>query len=445
MTIDKTPERISDSAAFPLASSKSTPAKAELAPLSSVAEVQKSASSKVPAQLPRVSFLGANRRAAPQASPPRAASTVEASPKHLPKPATATSKSLNKKWGVEEADSLLDTITALRKSDTLYKEIGMRRGEIREVKEQWKNTGQAMQSAQDKMFIARFRGAHKSGSMQLCDGSAGGVYFLHDSGNKPRYVLKGYDQDTFCLNNPQRNASPCSNQDESIRVRQGISTYGGVFREAATVAIAEKLSLSHVIPRGALAIVTDDSFHDILDAVSEAGDEQVLNVAGHPDRETLCFVQEFLSDSTSLQESIGRKQHETITGESVEKCNILCWITGEQDGHAHNFLVVNRGDTKELRKIDNGLTFGSQHAPIDNVAARVLPQSLLPLSDAGKKIIHDMSIDTICESLVTAGMDSRCIQTTRERLQALKSLAAIEPPISQKEIDEALCILNMTK
>lgn len=334
-----------------------------------------------------------------------------------------------------------------RRRGTLAKEIFARREEIRDRREEFRG-----KILKDRGFDSSNDVTRKSvealkdiGILESVVGGQGGAYFLKDPhGGETKFVLKPNNEDLLTLHNSKRFATPFIGP--GMRVRSDIPSYQSAMNEALTSDIAEMVGLRDVVPRTVLVIVDSQKFHNIVD-VFPGELRQIVNEDGINDLEKLCSAQEFVPNSRELyeetEEAVDEEREITFDQVDFEDVNILCWITGEQDGNDGNFRVYRKNPASSelgIKKIDSGLTFGEgtrKTLGLVNGLAAFEKNMNKPLSKEGRAKIMDFPLERVIDRMRFYGKSEASIARLSERVALLQELAGRDG-VTLGEMNEAI-------
>lgn len=288
--------------------------------------------------------------------------------------------------------------------------------EIETIKNHWK---EKIHPEENPEFYAEVSSLISTGNLTAIKQGYGSTYLLCDEKQTPRFVIKPFDEDFFCLNNRKGFASPYL--DLRFRVRENIPLYRAAQTEALTFEVASLLRFAHLTPKTHLMIITHENFHSIL------------NKAKY---EKLCSVQEFIPNFKNLgdllENSSEEKFFENFDFEEIENLFIFIWCLYDTDAHAGNFYVTKDHQGKpHLWKIDNGLCFPTKNRQLLNILY-FLPQAKEVLSRQGKERIKHLPVQKIINKMKYYELED-AILAFEKRIALLQSLA--EKNLSLREID----------
>lgn len=342
-----------------------------------------------------------------------------------------------------EFGCLWNHVKGLEQQQLLYPMIQKRRQEIARIKEHWKSI---LPSLQEATLVSEVSQLMRSGTLLPAPSGYGAAYFLYDSHQTPRYVIKPFDEEMFCLNNRKEHASPYHNH--AFRVRAAIPLYTSAQTELLAARFAERLGLAHLIPPTSLAILSHPQFYDVGDKLSAEEKVKFYVLVGGPDREKLCSVQRYLPHLRSLyslvQEWLAASLDEAhilaqIEQAHFEELTLLIWLLYDTDAHASNVYVQKSHDgTYRLFKFDNGLTFPEKNERLLNALA-YLPHARRPLSAPLREKIAHLPIDLLVAEMSSLEME-HAIDAFLERCSLLQKLTS-HPHLTIQEIDLRLQLM----
>lgn len=322
-------------------------------------------------------------------------------------------------------------------SEGLYEQLQLRRTEIREIRD----------SVRPSILpIPGLEALSQGGSLSMIQNGLSGSYILSDENNIPRFVIKPLDEDIGAIGNPKGYATPFTHS-----LLADMPLYRSCFREVAAFEIAEQVGVSSIIPRTAFAILEREEFHDLSEQISPKEQGRFGELLGKGDKEKLCSVQEYVQESKTLFEALQDLQQHGLTDEEIERlfdqtdfeeANILLWMTGDPDGHSHNFLVTpKRSDAIGhqmfgLRKIDNGFAFPEQRGDLYNSLA-TLPNARHSLSLKAIEKIQEIDPDELADTLIRHGLESS-VDAMCRRIETLQRITLENPSMSIKKINKRL-------
>lgn len=295
--------------------------------------------------------------------------------------------------------------------------------------------------------IPGFQECLESGTLSLIPCGISGSYFLFDEKGSPQFVIKPLDEDIGAIHNPKGYTTPFDHSP----IRTRFSLYRSCFREVAAYEIAKELGISSLVPKTSLAVVQSETFFDLSEKVSLREMQRYLEQMGDVDKEKLCSVQEFVSESKTLFEALQELQAANLLDDEIgalidqddfEQANLLLWVTGDTDGHSGNFLVTPKrvdsigNQIFGLKKIDNGLAFPEHPSHLIN-SLTSLPNAKHPLSAKTIAKIHAIDPDALVELLTKHNLEDSQ-ETMRNRISALQSLLKKDPSISIRTINKKL-------
>lgn len=290
--------------------------------------------------------------------------------------------------------------------------------EIETIKNHWK---EKIHREEHPEFYAEVLSLFPKGSLISVEQGYGSAYLLNDEKQTPRFVIKPFDEDLFCLNNQKGFASPYL--DPRFRVRENIPLYRTAQTEALTFEVASLLGVAHLTPKTHLMIITHENFHSILHKAK---------------LEKLCSVQEFIPNLKNLRDVIENsleeksKIFESFHSEEIENLFIFIWCIYDTDAHAGNFYVTKDQQGKpHLWKIDNGLCFPNKNTHLLNILY-LLPQAKEILSCQGKGRIKYLPVEKIINKMKYYELEDT-IPAFEKRIALLQSIA--EKNLSLREID----------
>ncbi len=330
-------------------------------------------------------------------------------------------------------------IRRLEKNGLLYTMISERREEIETIKNHW-------QAKLSPLSFEGFNSLFQEGTLIRSEKGCGSAYFLLDKENKPQFVIKPFDEDILCLNNPKHFASPYN--DKAIRVRDDIPLYRSAQAEALASAIAKTLGISNQTPATELAILSHDQFFDITEHLST--EASLLYQTGKPDREKLCSVHPYLSDIKNLYELVEEWLEQNLAEETIltlidqedfEKLFLLIWLLYDTDAHAGNlYAQKDHNGVYHLLKLDNGLAFPDKNSHLLN-ALYFFPHSHRSLSKQSHLLIQNLPLDECISHFLFFEMED-ALDAFLQRVAVLQELLA-KNTYSLREIDTRLRSLEL--
>lgn len=343
------------------------------------------------------------------------------------------------------------------KEEKLYRLINDRRHEIKADKEYWRERHTSPER------VVRL---NKEGKLVPFEGGMGGAYKLRKDDDTPiYYIIKPSDEDLNSLNNRKLVASPLGSKDKTERNRLHIPKYRSVQTEVLSYEVAKLLGLDDITPKTEMVILKNKVFHDVLDGVKQTAGklkDAVYSLAGKPDKEKLCSVQDFIPDAIDFNkleekrntynwrpDQFDKYMEENILQSDYEKCLLFACITGETDGNTGNYLFVktkdNEGNDKlGIRKIDNGLCFPDKNSTEFSTCLEVMPHLSKPLSAEGRALIANINEEQIMQMInkYFPNSNGQAAMAFRERVVLLKEMAQ-EQGITLEQIHTAISNMNI--
>lgn len=299
-------------------------------------------------------------------------------------------------------------------------------------------------------YVAENGTYHMSSLMPVEDGISG-TYFLADSYGTPQCVIKPFDEEAGCLNNPKsfhRITDNCS-------IRDYVSLYHSAMREVLAYQVALQVGVQTVAPKTVLAIIQAEQFHDYSQKMARGALPYYLHACGPIDQEKLCSVQEYVPNAQPLGHLIHHFEDIGLSNEEIaerfdqddfEDVNILLWTTYDTDGHLWNFLTYPKmidslgREIFGIKKIDNGLSFPEKNRQLRNHLL-LLNNAKRPLSPYGRMKIANIDVRALVEQCEIYGLENS-IPALKERIVALQKIIQM-PQITIEGINNALkCVLE---
>lgn len=324
-----------------------------------------------------------------------------------------------------------DEISQLKNLDELYQYIAQRRSEIADQKTHFFPLVEKLKAIYSD-FHTSFQETHQTGSLKPVAEGAGAAYFLCNKKGKTKFIVKPVDEDIFCLNNRKGYVSI----QTGYRTRKWVPVYRSAQADVLCYEVAQIINTSTITPKTSMAIVNDDRFYDLTERVGHAYKDGLITKGGHPDKEKLCSIQEYIEDSKDLFEVLNRFHHMKLSDKEIEhafdqtdfeEANLFLWTTYDTDGHFVNFRVYVKGvdplgrEILGIKKVDNGLAFPEKNEQLRNGLVH-LPNAKRPLSDPSKEKIRNIDVNAIVNRLRFYEMDE-CVDAFVERIGILKELA----------------------
>lgn len=294
-------------------------------------------------------------------------------------------------------------------------------------------------------------GTYQFNSLWPVSRGISGTYCLLDHKNTPLFIIKPFDEEAGCINNPKSWAG----LTEYNPVRWDITLYHSAMREALAYQVALEIGVSVIAPVTVLAIIQSNQFRDYIDKIPLSEAAYYLQCCGPVDREKLCSVQQYVPNSKAIYETIMDLEARGLIGpeiakrfdqEDFENANILVWTTGDTDGHLGNFLAYPKkidelgNEIFGIKKIDNGLAFPDRNRQFRNYLD-YLENANLPLSDAAKEKIAKIDIEVLIEQFKIYGLES-AVPALRERIPYLQELAK-QPGVTINQINTAISVIEV--
>lgn len=311
-------------------------------------------------------------------------------------------------------------IAQLPESD-LREMIQQRQIEIEAIKEHWKAKINAFE---DREFLQKFYPIFQTGTLVAAEHGSGSTYFLLDDNQIPQFVIKPFDEDVLCLNNPKHLGSPYNNL--AFRLRAHIPLYRTAQAEALASAFAEILGLEHLTPKVHLAVLKHSQFFD--------NEKRAV--------EKLCSIRPYLTGIENLRLLAEEWLQQNLSEEEIlnlidqtdfENLFLLIWLFYDTDAHAGNFFAKrDAAGVYHLIKLDNGLTFPDKNSDLFN-ALYLLPQAKRPLSKQAIERIQTLPFSALAMQFTVFEMED-ALEAFLERVELLKALTS-EKTYTLQEID----------
>ena len=342
---------------------------------------------------------------------------------------------------------LWNQIKPLDLEDSLQDLIQQRRTEIKKQKEFWRPFTQTIFENNQEFFLD-FSLAIQKGSVSLSQEGSGSAYLVYDALYQPCFVVKPTDEDIFCLHNSKHFGSPLI--EPQNRARKDIPLYLTAQTEALCYEIAKLAQLEHILPKTLLSLISLPQFFDISDRF-ECADKSPI------DREKLCSVQKYLSETLSLKDLLNHlflndfddeKIQKSFDQENFAEANLFVWLTYDNDAHPSNFRACLKKISAEghpiygLQKIDNGLSFPLQNSGFFN-ALMYFPNAKEELSSKIRFLIKNLPLEEMKKAIEQLGL-SPSINAFEERIYLLTELAEKEN-ITYYECNLRLILLEKKK
>jgi hypothetical protein len=377
---------------------------------------------------------------------------------HLPTRILPENPTLDNKWSNMENIYFKAEMAKVKEAGKLYPLILERRDQIKALKEEWRLKMEEQPSSEFKQEILQ---AQATGQLTPISGGMGGAYLFASQERAPLFIIKPSDEDILALNNRKIIASPFNGANSKNRVRAGIPLYTTVQTEVLAYQIAEQLGFTAITPKTEMVILNNNAFHDLTDTTQEAkgaNSKDFFNQVGRADKEKLCSVQEFVSNSEELSDffqNIAKKVVENdltdtqenylvenlIDQKDVEECVLFNCITGETDGNLGNFRIYVKDDIEGnkkygIKKIDNALCFPEGNKEFSNCLS-ILPHIDQKLSAEGTQRLLDISAEQVIMTMQYYGKTEKAINSFIKRLDLLKKLA-VKDNLTLRELDESI-------
>ncbi len=232
-------------------------------------------------------------------------------------------------------------------------QIQERSSEITEKIEKWKPFIEK-ERKENFEFFAAFDAILETGYLLLASQGLSGTYFLYNKENVPSFIVKPFDEDIFCLNNPKRRESVLPDK----RAKEHIPAYTSIQRALASYHVAKLLNIENATPPVFLAILSNASFYNYNNITNG--------------QEKLCSLQPYLPQTIPLVTLLQKLFYLGLSDSEMEKyfdqedfedLSLFLWITYDNDAGPENFLAyVKKVDEKNnqvygIKKIDNNQTF----------------------------------------------------------------------------------------
>lgn len=342
-------------------------------------------------------------------------------------------------------------------SDNPFYQIIVRHEEIKKIRESFRlfiESNKSLSSLYAELLSRavynRPDGTYELTHLYPVDEGISGTYFLFDESNRPLFVIKPFDEEAGCINNPKW----FSGLSDSNPIRDYMPLYHSAMREVLAYQIALQIGVGSIAPETVLAIIRADQFYDYSQHISLEELANYLEQCGPVDREKLCSVQEYVPNAKPLWEMISDLERSGLTPKEVaarfdqddfENVNLLLWTTYDTDAHMGNLLAYPKSVDEfghqiyGIKKIDNGLAFPDRNKQLRNNLA-YMENAHMPLSDAAKEKIAKMDVEALAEQFKIYGLDS-AIPALKERIPYLQKLAQ-QPDITIYEINKAMAAIE---
>lgn len=257
-----------------------------------------------------------------------------------------------------------------------------------------------------------------------------GSYFLIDNEGNRKYLIKPLDEEAGCIHNAKYFSPFTTNP-----FRNHIPLYFSSMRETLAYQIACMIEVDSIIPKTQLGILESDSFHHFGDSLFGKEKGRFEEICGALDKEKLCSIQEYVTNSKSLFEALHDFQMLHLSDDEIasrldqkdfEQISILLWTTYDTDAHLGNILVYPKGvdeignEILGLKKIDNGLAFPDKNEGARNHLA-LLPNAKQELSEEARAKIAAIDVNQLTRSFERMGLESASA-AMGERISILKEL-----------------------
>lgn len=285
----------------------------------------------------------------------------------------------------------------------------------------------------------------KEGSIGKLGGKSG-VYSLSGVDGKPKFIIKPMDEEIMTLNNPKGYALPHSVVEVPCEAKPGIPTYSALTNGELGYLVAKELGVEDITPRCYVMALTSEQFADITDGMDENEKKELIEKGGVPDREKLCLVQEFIPNSIDLGEHIlsstkmdqealmnlnsdekDQVFKDTMKNEvdrtMYDKAALLCWVTGEKDGNAGNFLISELDSKTKLRsiyKIDCAASFPEHNQDLTSGLSWAGNNYDNELSDDLITMINKIDTDNIANLMVSRNKSDGAVNAMKGRVSDIK-------------------------
>lgn len=333
--------------------------------------------------------------------------------------------------------------------ETVCGEIRARRIEINSQKDHWRSY---TEEHKQKEFTEKLNLALVTGYISPCEEGSGSAYFLYDQNDQPVFVIKPVDEDILCLNNRKHLASPFIGR--SFRVRDEIPLYRSAQTDALAYEVAGQLGMAHITPKTEMWVIHSDAFYDLTLHLSDSEKQQLLQVIGGSDNEKLCSVQEYVSNSVTMQaqiykwidEGASEKLNTDVCADDFEDANLFVWTTLDTDAHPGNFLLYNKEIREDgstvygIKKIDNGLSFPERNAEFVNFLM-YFDTAQNPISSRMREKIATLPIGPIIKHMQELEMSTRAMAAFVERVRVMQELCKRES-LSIYEMNLRLMLLS---
>ena len=332
-----------------------------------------------------------------------------------------------------QSEFIQKEIDRVIENGTICDLIQQRKESVLNIKNHWK------EKLDNFLFSRDIQELLDHGKLYSTFRGRGSSYFLCDPQEIPFFVIKPFDEDIFCLNNPKKYGSPFNNA--FIRVRENIPLYRSAQAEALSYEIALLMGFGYLTPETHLAILNSKDFFNISDGFAENPPLK---------KEKLCSVQRFYPDLLFLKDLIQIwKANDCLNNEILlkefnyedyENLFLLICLFYDTDAHPENVCVSqDENGQYHLFKIDNGLTFPETNKHLFN-CLKFFPQAQFPLSERIKEIIKELPVEQMKEKILYYEMENT-LDAFLERISSLQNLCE-HSNITFEQMDAQLCTLT---
>ncbi len=308
-------------------------------------------------------------------------------------------------------------------------QIQERSTQIQEKIEKWRPFIEK-EHKENSEFFAAFDATLKTGYLLLASQGFSGTYFIYNKDNTPCFIVKPFDEDIFCLNNPKGRESLLADK----RAKENIPAYTSMERSAASYRVAQLLHLGNSTPPLFLSLLSHSSFYNY----------------NNPLQEKLCSLQPYLSQTIPLADLLEEFFYLGLTDSDIEKCfdqedfedlSLFLWITYDNDASPENFLAyVKKVDEQNnpiygIKKIDNSQSFPEKNQGLLSFFWQ-FPHAKKRLSQKTIETINTLPLDDLKTCLKELSLD-QSIPALEERVLLLQKLVK-SPKMTYYKVSQKL-------